>query len=201
MLPSSRIIDLIAFFPLHLNHQNKVKTERRNGLPLTYSRKNMNASLYESEEVEREQYKQVCENTTGVEILNQPHLDSSQEWKTNLLTNLKQSSFFGNTIFFVVLFSWLSFLLNLTQQKNPESSRLHNAMYLWLRPEHARGGSALPQAISITESDRSKNASTAFGKVTASLKRKRKNVRSKSTQRGKSQQCCDSWCCTNPLKL
>lgn len=79
MLPSSRIIDLIAFFPLHLNHQNKVKTERRNGLPLTYSRKNMNASLYESEEVEREQYKQVCVNTTGVEILNQPHLDSSQE--------------------------------------------------------------------------------------------------------------------------
>lgn len=44
--------------------------------------------------------------------------------------------------------------------------------------------------------DRSKNASTAF----AYLKRKRKNIRSKSTQTGKSQQCCDSWCCTNSLK-
>ncbi len=33
--------------------------------------------------------------------------------------------------------------------------------------------------------DRSKNASMAFGKVAAYLERKRKNIRSKSTQKGK----------------
>lgn len=151
MLPSSCIIDLTTFVPLHIKHQNKWKAKSRNGLYFHQEASralSISLSLTQAKWIlhlranrRRERYKQVkkihaCSWGSG--------LKSLPPRKTNVLTYPKQT-----LSFFFLVIQYFPFNTNTIEKTQTFFFFLNNAMHLWLSPDHARGCSILPQAISF----------------------------------------------------